>query len=106
MITGWEMSADDLRMAGERINNLKKLFNVREGWHRNDDTLPPRVLQENLPSGVAAGVGLTPQELDYMIGGYYRARGWAEDGMVPRSKQDELGLTALLRDPAKSPAAM
>ena len=106
MITGWEMSADDLRMAGERINNLKKLFNIREGWHRNDDTLPPRVLQESLPSGVAAGVGLTPEELDYMIGGYYRARGWTEDGMVPWSKRDELGLTALLRDPAKSPVAL
>ena len=36
----------------------------------------PRVLQEKLPDGVAAGVGLTREELDYMIGGYYRARGW------------------------------
>jgi aldehyde:ferredoxin oxidoreductase len=83
-------------MAGERINNLKKLFNVREGWQRSDDTLPPRVLEERLPSGVAAGVGLTREELDYMIGGYYRARGWSEDGLVPETKLAELGLPALL----------
>ena len=98
MITGWDMSANDLRLAGERINNLKKLFNIREGWSRGDDTLPPRVLQEQLTSEVVAGVGLTREELDYMIGGYYRARGWTEDGLIPESKMAELGLPELLRD--------
>ena len=105
MITGWEMSSSELRQAGERINNLKKLFNVREGWRRADDTLPPRVLRERLPSGVAAGVGLTQQELDYMIGGYYRARGWTEEGLIPLSKQAELGLDSLLPQPSDSLAA-
>ena len=100
MITGWKMSAQELKLAGERINNLKKLFNVREGWQRSDDTLPPRVLEERLPSGVAAGVGLTHEELDYMISGYYRARGWSEDGLVPETKLAELGLSALLPQPA------
>ena len=98
MITGWDMSADDLRLAGERINNLKKLFNIREGWRREEDTLPPRVLQEQLTSEVVAGVGLTREELDYMIGGYYQARGWTEDGLIPESKTAELGLSELLRD--------
>ena len=96
MITGWEMSAQDLKVAGERINNLKKLFNVREGWHRSDDTLPPRALQEALPSGVAAGVGLAQEELDFMIGGYYCARGWNDDGLIPEEKLGELGLSGLL----------
>jgi len=96
MITGWEMTPDDLRMAGERINNLKKLFNIREGWSRHDDTLPPRVLQEKLATGVAAGVGLTQEELDYMIGGYYRARDWTEDGQIPESKLAQMGLLDLL----------
>jgi aldehyde:ferredoxin oxidoreductase len=92
MITGWEMTPEMLRQAGERINNLKKLFNIREGWRRADDTLPPRVLQEKLPDGVAAGVGLTRAELDYMIAGYYQSRGWTEDGLIPDSKLKELGL--------------
>jgi aldehyde:ferredoxin oxidoreductase len=96
MITGWEMSPDELKQAGERINNLKKLFNIREGWRRQDDTLPPRVLQEKLPTGVVAGVGLTQEELDYMIAGYYQARGWNEDGSVPDAKLTDLALLDLL----------
>ena len=96
MITGWEMSPDELKRAGERINNLKKLFNIREGWRRQDDTLPPRVLQEKLPTGIVAGVGLTQEELDYMIAGYYQARGWNEDGSVPNTKLADLGLLDLL----------
>ena len=95
MVTGWEMTADDLRKCGERITNLKKLFNIREGWSRADDTLPQRTLEEPLPTGVAAGVGLTRQELDYMIAGYYLARGWADDGMIPGDKLAELGLGEL-----------
>ncbi len=92
MITGWSMTPGELRQAGERINNLKKLFNIREGWTRADDTLPPRVLQDKLSDGVAAGVGLTREELDYMIEGYYRARGWTEEGLIPEGKVAELGL--------------
>lgn len=91
-ITGWDMSADDLRRAGERINNLKKQFNIREGWQRADDTLPPRVFQEALPTGVAAGVGLDKQDLDMMIQGYYCARGWRKDGTIPMGKLRDLGL--------------
>jgi aldehyde:ferredoxin oxidoreductase len=52
-ITGWSMTAAELRQAGERINTLKKLFNIREGWKQEDDTLPSRVLTEALPTGVA-----------------------------------------------------
>jgi aldehyde:ferredoxin oxidoreductase len=92
MVTGWEMTAHDLRQCGERISNLKKLFNIREGWNRADDTLPPRTLEEPLPNGVAAGVGLSKEELDFMIAGYYRARGWTEDGLIPAHKLAELGL--------------
>ena len=100
LITGWEMTAGELQRCGERVNNLKKLFNIREGWTRADDTLPPRTLQEPLPDGVAAGVGLTKAELDYMIAGYYRARGWTADGLIPRDKLADLSLAELADNPA------
>jgi aldehyde:ferredoxin oxidoreductase len=99
MITGWDMTPEGLRHAGERINNLKKLFNIREGWTRAHDTLPPRVLQEKLPTGVVAGVGLTKEELDFMIAGYYKARGWTPDGLIPEAKLAELGLLELASEP-------
>jgi aldehyde:ferredoxin oxidoreductase len=99
MVTGWPMCADDLKLAGERINNLKKLFNIREGWSRADDTLPPRVFQETLPTGVVAGVGLAREELDMMVQSYYRARGWTEDGLIPEDTLRRLGLLDMVEVP-------
>ena len=96
LITGWDVTPDELKQAGERINNLKKLFNIREGWTRADDTLPARVLSEPLPDGVAAGVGLSPSDLDMMISAYYQARGWNPDGSIPDEKLGELGLDKLV----------
>ncbi|MCE2456249.1 MAG: aldehyde ferredoxin oxidoreductase family protein [Dehalococcoidia bacterium] len=90
LITGWDVRADELKKAGERINNLKKQFNVREGWTREDDTLPERVLTEPLPDGVGAGVGLCEEDLQMMVSAYYLARGWNPDGTIPSSKLLEL----------------
>ena len=91
-VTGWNCSGNELRRVGERIHTLKKLFNVREGWRSQDDWLPQRLLSEALPTGVARGVSLTTEELREMIQGYYRARGWDEDGLVPKAKLAELGI--------------
>ena len=83
MVTGWDdFDVDELRRGAARIADLKKAYNQRWGWRRSDDTLPGRILTEPLPDGVAAGVGLTRDELDGMIADYYRARGWSEDGRV------------------------
>jgi aldehyde:ferredoxin oxidoreductase len=92
-VTGWNYSAGELAQSGERITTLKKLFNVREGWRREDDWLPERLLSETLPTGVAQGVGLTPDELGGMIQSYYQAREWDRDGNVSEKKLRELGLT-------------
>jgi len=91
-VTGWDCSSDELKRIGERIHNLKKLFNMREGWRSADDWLPERLLSETLPTGVAQGTGLTSTELREMIQGYYQARGWDANGLVPESKLTELGL--------------
>jgi aldehyde:ferredoxin oxidoreductase len=92
LVTGWDYTGAELRRAGERIHTLKKLFNIRERWRPGDDWLPARLVSEPLPTGVATGVGLSPGELQDMIRGYYRARGWDEDGFVPQSKLEELDI--------------
>jgi aldehyde:ferredoxin oxidoreductase len=96
LVTGGPMDSSELRLVGERINNLKKLFNVRQGWTRADDTLPPRCLDEALSDGPGAGERLTREELDLMIAGYYAARGWTADGQVPSQKVAELDLDELV----------
>jgi aldehyde:ferredoxin oxidoreductase len=94
-VTGWDVSGAELRRIGERIHNLKKLFNQREGWRTEHDWLPPRLLTESLPTGVAQGIGLSAGELREMIQSYYRARGWDESGLIPDNKLKELGLSGV-----------
>ena len=95
-LTGWSTSSAELRRVGERIQTLKKLYNVREGWRPEDDWLPERLLNETLPTGVAQGAGLTAAELRAMIQGYYRARQWDNNGYIPEEKLRELGLPTVL----------
>ncbi len=82
-VTGWAVTGDELRETARRIVTAKKLFNVREGWTRGEDTLPRRFLTESLTSGVASGATLPLERLNAMIVAYYSARGWNADGTVP-----------------------
>jgi aldehyde:ferredoxin oxidoreductase len=91
------VTGDELRAAARRVVTMKKLFNIREGWTRKDDTLPSRVLTETLPTGVVQGVGLTKADLDMMIQGYYYARGWTAEGLIPEQKLRELELLDIVQ---------
>ncbi|MET0849662.1 MAG: aldehyde ferredoxin oxidoreductase family protein [Candidatus Rokuibacteriota bacterium] len=91
-ITGWDVTVDELERAGERIVNLERLFNVREGVRRASDTLPWRVMHEPIPDGPSAGMHCPPAELDAMLDRYYALRGWDADG-VPTAER--LGALAL-----------
>jgi aldehyde:ferredoxin oxidoreductase len=94
-VTGWPVTADELRATAQRIVTAKKLFNVREGWTSAEDTLPGRFLSEGLPAGSAAQAVLPAERLREMIGAYYRERGWHEDGGVPPALVSQMGLTDL-----------
>jgi len=92
LATGVPMDPAGLRQAGERINNLQKAFNVREGWQRADDWLPPRLLKDPVDSGKAAGAVVSEKNLKTTIDEYYRSRGWTADGIVPAEKLKSLGM--------------
>ena len=72
-----EWSLERLQETGERIWNLERQFNLAAGLTASDDTLPPRILTEPAPSGVAKGWVC---KLDEMLPKYYRLRGWDETG--------------------------
>jgi aldehyde:ferredoxin oxidoreductase len=91
-VTGIPMTGEELHQAGERISNIGRIYNIREGLTRKDDTLPPRVMKLPIPSGVAKGSYVSQEELDLLLDDYYEARGWTKKG-VPRSKKlKELGI--------------
>ncbi|MFH1382201.1 MAG: aldehyde ferredoxin oxidoreductase family protein [Chloroflexota bacterium] len=90
--TGLELTAAELKLAGERINNMKKAFNIREGWQCRDDWLPPRVFKDPLTGPEGKGTTVTEKGLRLMIDGYYEARGWTAEGLIPESKLRSLEL--------------
>jgi len=75
--------------AGERIWNLERLFDLKAGIIGEDDTLPPRILEEPILSGPSQGEVC---ELHRMLPEYYKLRGWNEEGRPTNEKLEELGL--------------
>jgi aldehyde:ferredoxin oxidoreductase len=93
LVTGYEMTPEELNIAGERINTLAKLINVREGKSRKDDTLPWKVINQPITDeGPAKGSVVTQEELDLLLDDYYQARGWNVEGIPSKAKLKELGL--------------
>ena len=88
-LLGYEFSEKDFRLLGERIYNLERVYNIREGLTRDDDTLPKRLLEEPLPDGPAEGQTVN---LDPLLDAYYAYRGWNKNGVPTPEKLTELGL--------------
>ena len=86
---GIEMTPQDLMEAGERINNLERLFNIREGFTRADDTLPRRFLKDSILDNQG-----NPQTVDIerLLDMYYLARGWDPEGRPLPETLERLGL--------------
>jgi aldehyde:ferredoxin oxidoreductase len=94
--TGQPYTEADIYQIGERIWNLGRLFNVREGFRRKDDFPPPAIFDRPLPEGPAAGKNFTREDYDAALSEYYRLRGWDEDGVPTPEKLAELGLEDLM----------
>jgi aldehyde:ferredoxin oxidoreductase len=80
LVTGWNVTAEELRATAARIVTAKKRFNILAGWTPAEDTLPERILNEALPDDARAK--LAPERLAALIEAYNRARGWTPDGYI------------------------
>lgn len=89
LATGLNYSKQELLEVGERILNLERLFNMREGFSRKDDTLPKRFLEEAMKEGPSQGQTINLQS---MLDEYYQAMGWSEDGIPKEETLKKLGL--------------
>ena len=96
LATGLEMTAEELKRSGERINVLGRLFNIREGFTRKDDHLPPMVMSTPIPDNtVSKGSFVSQKELDFMLDDYYAQRGWTKEGVPTVEKLKELAMDDL-----------
>jgi aldehyde:ferredoxin oxidoreductase len=94
LATGIPMTAEELDKAGERIENLARLFNIREGkGTRAYDTLPWKIENAPVPEdGPAKGAVVSEEEFQLGLDDYYAARGWDSNGVPTVEKLEELGL--------------
>jgi aldehyde:ferredoxin oxidoreductase len=107
---GEEVTGAGLLEIGERIVNLERMYNVREGLSRKDDYLPARFTEEPVPLYDYGEGFLTEEEaqrleplrygrlrdFDAMLDRYYTLRGWTSDGIPTAETLTRLGLPDLM----------
>jgi aldehyde:ferredoxin oxidoreductase len=92
-ITGWSLTSKDLRLIAERAWNLTRLFNVREGFTREDDTLPERLFTQPSTKGPSKGQVVDREAFEQMRNEYYQVVGWDKETGIPTDeKLKELGI--------------
>ena len=89
LYAGFDLGMEGVLEVGERLFNLKRMYNCRLGISRKDDVLPPRLFAQARPDGVAKGV---LPDLGNMLNEFYRLRGWSPEGIPGAAKLAELGL--------------
>ena len=91
-VTGWDLTAAELRQTAKRIVLAKRVYNLREGWRPADDWLPARLLEEPLTLASGRQARLTPARLRAMIDGYYKERGLDPEGRPGPAIEADLDL--------------
>jgi len=89
VVTGMPIDEKEVMRIGERIWNVQKLFNLKVGYTKHDDTLPRRLLTEPLKEGAPTG---RVWQREPLLDEYYAARGWDTEGVPTTEKLRELGL--------------
>ena len=88
-VTGEDFNITRLMEIGERVYNLERIFNIKAGLKKQDDSLPERFLSEPLKEGFSKGITVP---LNSLLEGYYRVRKWDENGVPTTEKLAELDL--------------
>ena len=99
LATGKDWEIERLMEISERIRNLERMFDVRQGLRRKDDSLPKKFFKEPLKKGPYKGEVLNEKKFEQMKDEYYDIRGWDKTTGVPnREKLEELGLSDIAEE--------
>jgi len=92
VVTGWDVTMDELLQIGERATNMARIFNLREGFSREDDALPERLFQP-LENGALEGHAMPREEFESALTQLYQIKGWdPENGQPTKERLEELSL--------------
>ncbi len=100
IVTGMDFSWEDLLRASERIWNLNRAFNMKHipGFGREDDSVPERFFEEDVPTGPAEGHRLPRADFEKLLDRYYELRGWDVNGRPTPETLAELGLDFVIEE--------
>ena len=90
-VTGWNTTAWELMKIGERVTTMARIFNIREGFKKQDDWLPERFFHPKT-AGALSKTAIDPEKLRNAIDTYYKMMGWDENGVPTREKLEELDI--------------
>jgi aldehyde:ferredoxin oxidoreductase len=95
-VMGREIGDEEIFQIGERIWNLGRLFNLREGVEKDD--LPHRLYAEEHAHGAgpSAGKAIGVAGWAAALKEYYELRGWDERGVPTEAKLEELDVDVRL----------
>lgn len=89
---GREYTIEELKILGERIWNISRIFNLREGFRKEDDTLPPKMFHEPLKGGKTDGKTVDQYRFEESLSEYYKLRGWDGEGRPTEETLKKLGI--------------
>lgn len=90
MVTGIPMTMEEINEAAERIINIERIYNIRLGLDRKDDSLPKRFLEEPMPKGESKGQTV---DLETLLDNFYDIMGWDNNGVPKAETLEQLGLS-------------
>lgn len=95
LVTGWDVTADEVMATGQRLFVLKRAYNVRCGIRRADDVLPARLEHQDRQTGGAAG---SLPDMPRLMAEYYAFRGWDDRGIPSPARLAAVGLDDVSAD--------
>jgi aldehyde:ferredoxin oxidoreductase len=88
--SGWEYSDEDIRKVGPRVIDIERMFNMKHGLTKANDTLPRRYFDDPSPLKVAKGHHIDRKEFAKALDRYYEVKGWSKEGVVGEDREKEL----------------
>jgi len=86
VITGLDWTEEEIDKSGARIFTLEKMFNYREGFVKEDDTIPPKIFENEFTFGDHKGAIVEKEVFEQNLLAYYEKRGWDVSNSKPKEE--------------------
>jgi aldehyde:ferredoxin oxidoreductase len=98
LVTGWDVTTEELHVTAARIVNARKLYNIQQGWTPEEDTLPRRFFDQRVDSAAGGAAPIGEQQLQALVREYNRLRGWSDEGWIRQDVSEAMALPRSAKD--------